>query len=332
MKRSTFGKLPNGETVERVTITGGGLTANVMSFGASVQDLRLEGVPHPLVLGSDTFEPYLGPMKNFGPIVGRYANRIARGQFEIDGKTHQADQNFLGKHCLHGGELGSGRLNWTLTAVADDAVQMSLTLPDGHMGFPGTMDVTAAISLPGAGALQVEVKATVDAPSPCSFAHHGFFNLDGSADVTDHLLQIDAPDYLEVDDELIPDGGPRPVDGTRYDFRTARAVGPEKIDHNFCLAGGRRALRKVALLKGPNSGVFMQVETTEPGLQIYNAVHLPDAGLTGLEGRRYTPRAGLAMETQNWPDAPNGAGFPEPILRPGETYHHVMRYVFGRGQ
>lgn len=332
MTRTAFGTLPDGDKVEQVTIRGGGLTATVLSYGAIVQDLRLEGVGHPLVLGSESLDPYLGPMRNMGPMVGRFANRIADGRFEIDGETFQADRNFLGKHSLHGGVAGSGTLNWRIEDVAADAVTLALTLPDGHMGFPGNMDVRAAISLPGAGALQIEVTAHVDAPSPCSFAHHGYFNLDGGPDVTAHQLQIEAPDYLEVDNELIPDGGPRPVSGTRFDFRTPRAIGSETIDHNFCLAGGRGALRKVAVLQGPESGVFMQVETTEPGLQIYNAAHFPGDGLPGLDGRRYGPMAGLAMETQNWPDAPNRPDFPDAILRPGETYRHVMRYVFGRGR
>ena len=325
-----FGTLPDGTAVERVPISGGGLTAHILTYGATVQDLRLGGVDHPLVLGSPVLEPYLGPMTYFGAIVGRFANRIANGCFEFEGQTFHIPTNWLGRHALHGGTVGTGQTIWTIGALTTDTLCLDLVLPDGDMGFPGEMQVKARFSLSGDGDLTMEIKAQTDAPSPCSFAHHGYFNLDGGADVTSHLLRISADTYLPVDDDLIPTGEVATVAGTQFDFRTARKLGSNGIDHNFCVSNQQLPLRSVAKLHSTKSGITMHVETTEPGLQIYDGAYIPKLGLPGLEGRRYGPFGGLAIETQGWPDAPNHVGFPSAILRPGETYLHQTRYRFQR--
>lgn len=327
-----FANMPDGTPVAQITLRGGGLTARVLTHGARIQDLRLDGVAHPLVLGSSDFAPYLDDMLYFGAIVGRFANRIAGGAFVIDGTPHQVDRNFLGKHCLHGGSDGTASRVWEVAALKEDEVQLRLDLADGEMGFPGAMQVMATIALPGDGVLAMDIRAKSDAATPCSFAHHGYFNLDGSADIADHLLQVAAETYLPVDAEMIPLGAPDALAGTAFDFRAARALGHSQVDHNFCLATARRTCQPVANLTGATSGVKMRVETTEPGLQVYGAATFPAAGLSGFDGRRYGPHAGLALETQSWPDAPNRPTYPDTILRPGERYHHQVRYVFDRSE
>ena len=326
-----FGTTPEGQSVQRVTISGGGLEARVLTYGATVQDLRLDGVDHPLVLGSPTLEPYLDEMRYFGALVGRFANRIGRGRFDLDGQTYQVPCNWLGRHALHGGSVGAGQRLWTVGDLADDRVVLELQLEDGEMGFPGKLRASVAISLPGDGVLAFEIRAETDAATPCSFAHHGFFNLDGTADISAHELEVKADSYLPVDADLIPTGDVAPVRGTRFDFRGPRPIGTEGVDHNFCLSHAQRPIRPVAALRSPKNGLSMAVETTETGLQVYDGAYIPTTGLAGLAGRRYGPFGGIALETQSWPDAPNKPNFPPAILRPGETYRHDVRYVFRKG-
>ena len=321
-----FGQLPDGQTIQRITIGGGGLTAQILTYGATMQDLRLAGVAHPLVLGSPTLLPYLTDFRYFGAIVGRFANRIGGGQFSLGDRTYALDRNDGGVQTLHGGAAGAGQLVWQIAEVTASSVSLGLTMEDGHMRFPGRMTVTACYSLPGAGALQVDIQATTDAASPCSFAHHGYFNLEGAGSVRDHLLQVDAAHYLPVDQGLIPTGQVAAVADTPFDFRTLRPIGDFGYDHNLCLSGTRQPLRPVARLEGPTSGVVLTVATTEPGLQVYDGRKIPARGLQGLDGHRYGPHGGLALETQIWPDAPNHTDFPECILRVGEASQQTTVY------
>lgn len=203
---------------------------------------------------------------------------------------------------------------------------MTFTLPDGDMGFPGTLSVRATIALQD-GALCIDIRAETDAPTPCNLAHHGYFNLDGTEDVRFHSLRIAADGYLPVDDDLIPLGEAAPVAGTRFDLRRTRPIGPGGYDHNFCLSDGPVAPRAVADLVG-QTGISMRIETDQPGLQAYDGAHFD--GVEGLEGRRYGPFAGLALEPQGWPDAVNRPGFPDTILRPGRVYRQHTAYRFSR--
>lgn len=325
-----FGQTPGGKTVHRITLTGGDLTAKVLTFGATVQDLRFDGVDHPLVLGAKTLAPYWGDMRYVGALVGRYANRIANGRFVIDGKDYQVSQNFLGKHCLHGGAQGSDQMVWTIESIEPDRVILSLVMPDGHMGFPGELRVQAEISLSDENALEFKIAATTTKATPCCFAHHGYFNLDGGQDITTHKLQVFAESYLPVDDDLIPTGGPHSLKGSPFDVLKPASIGCRGLDRNFCLAPEQRDTTKAAKLSSEVSGLSMSIETTEPGLQIYEGAYFPNKGLRGLDGRTYGPRAGLALETQTWPDAPNRPGFPEWLLRPGDSYSQNTSYKFTR--
>lgn len=332
---SDFGRTAAGEPVRALTLTGGGLVARVLTYGATLQDLRLEGWPAPLVLGSKTLASYEGALHYAGAIVGRFANRIAGGRFTLDGRTHTLPRNDRGLHCLHGGPRGTSARVWRVDDLAPDRLRLALDLADGEMGFPGAMRVAVTYALPGdtlpgAATLEVRIEAETDAPTPCSFAPHSYFNLDDSPDIAAHRLRLAAPRRLPLDATQIPIGAPVPVAGTPFDFRTPRVIGDLALDHPFCLSDTPLPPRPVAWLTGARSGIGLRIDTTEPGLQVYDAAHFAP-GLPGLEGRRYGPRAGLALEPQGWPDAPNRPDFPNPILRPGTRYHALTRYRLSRG-
>ncbi len=322
-----------GETVRRVTIAGGGLTARVMTWGAAIQDLRLAGHPAPLVLGFDSFDPYPVHSPFFGAVVGRHANRIRDGRFMIDGERFQADCNEPTGHSLHGGAKGMSQRLWRLAAHGDDHVVLGYDAGDGEMGFPGRLEATCTYRLAGGGRLIVELEATTDRPTLCNLAQHSYFNLDdgGRSPVGDHRVVINASAWLPVDDGLIPTGAVLPVAGTPFDFRFARPVrtddGPDAYDHNFCLAACRGPLRQAAWVQGARSGVEMEIWTTEPGLQVFDGAGM-DIAVPGLEGIRYGDYAGMAMEPQIWPDSPNHGHFPQAVLRPGDTYRQISEYRF----
>lgn len=326
---------PEHEEIRRVTISGGGLTATVLSAGAAIQDLRLDGHAPPLVLGFADAESYRENRPYFGAVAGRYANRIRGGRFAIDGETFQGPTNFIGKHSLHGGANGFAKRNWRIAEEGSDFVRLSIDDPDGAEGFPGRLAVRCTYRLRAAATLSVEFEATTDRPTLCNLAQHAYFNLEdgGAGDILGHRLTVAAGAYTPVDGELIPTGVVQPVEDTEFDFREPRVIGGMhggEFDHNFCLSASRRPLGFAARLEAPSSGVSMELWTTEPGLQFYSGGHLPVPG-EGLEGRRYAKHAGLCLEPQVWPDSPNRPYFPQAVLRPGETYRQHTEFRFGRG-
>jgi len=335
MKPEAFGTAPDGSTVERVRISGGGLTAHILSWGCVLQDLRLAGHEPPLVLGYTNFEDYRDHSPYYGATAGRYANRIADGRFAIDGKPVQVDTNFLGKHALHGGSRGVGKRNWRFAEVEAGKAVLELVDADGEMGFAGTCRFRASMELPGDGVLAVRYEGVCDAPTIVNLAHHSYFNLDGGDNILDHELQIEAGAYTPVDSEMIPTGAVLPVDGTAFDFRALRPVRREEggrqveYDHNFCLSAARGPLRRIATARSPKSGVAMETWSTEPGVQFY-AGHKLDKPATGLTGKLYGAYAGFCLEAQVWPDSPNRPYFPQAVLRPGERYLQQTEYRFAK--
>jgi len=333
MTPQPFGHDRHGAAVTRAAIAGGRLRASVLTWGATVQQLWLDGHDRPLTLGFERMEDYLAHSLFHGAIVGRYANRIARGRFSLDGRRCEVDANEPSGHCLHGGSAGAWRRNWTLAEAGADFATLSLDDPDGAMGFPGNLAVTCTYRLLPPATLAVEFEATTDAPTLCNFAHHSWFNLDdgGAGDVLSHRLMIAAGAYLPVDPSLIPTGVVQPVDGSPFDFRQARpiadAAGQAAYDHNFCLAATRRPLARAAWVQGARSGVEMDVWTTEPGLQFFDG-GAPARAAPGLLGIRYGTHAGFCLEPQVWPDSPNRPYFPQAVLRPGETYRQRSEYRF----
>ncbi len=324
--------MPDGTDVHRIKLVGGGLTAHVLTYGAVLQDLRLEAHEAPLVLGFPEFAPYLTDSPYFGATAGRFANRIRDGHLELDGETYQLDTNFIGKHMLHGGADSMGKRVWDIEHVSADSATLQIVLPDGHMGFPGRLAARVTFSLLADGVLDIRMMAETDTATICSLAHHSYFKLDGGATISDHSLQMDALSYLPVDNELIPTGQVAPVEGSGFDFRAPAPVRQaHPVDHNFCLSQGRGELRLVATLKSAASGVAMGIRTTEPGLQVYDGSNI-NIALPGLDGQPMGAFAGIAMEPQIWPDAHHHEHFPQATLRPGETYHQHTQFVFSKGQ
>jgi aldose 1-epimerase len=331
-----FGTTAEGEPVYRVKLAGGGLTANVITWGAVIQDLRLEGHEAPLVLGFERFDDYPVHSPYFGATPGRCANRIGAGRFMLDGKPYQLELNERGVTHLHGGSDGIGRSNWAITEHAPDKVVLRITDPDGRAGYPGNCTVTATYQLKEGGVLSVIYETRSDQPTLANICQHSYFNLDGREDALGHDLMIAADHVLALDENQVPTGERVEVTGTSFDLRQ---MGPMKrfdgdvqvlFDHNFCLSAERMQKRSVALARSNYSGVSMEVRTTEPGVQFYAAFKLQELPVPGLNGRRYGPFAGFCLETQVWPDAINHLDFPNPILRPGETLRQETDYVFSR--
>lgn len=330
-----FGRLETGGAVERIAISGGGLTAHVLTFGAIIQDLRLAGHDAPLVLGFEDLASYLDHSPYFGATPGRCANRIGGGRFSIDGIAYQLECNERGATHLHGGSDGTGRQTWQVAQQGADFVTLALTDPAGRAGYPGNCAIACTYRLPGDGVLSVTYEATTDAPTPVNLCQHSYFILDGSADALGHDIRLAADHYLPVDENLISTGEIRPVAGTPFDLTgwtpMRRQVEPGGVafDHNFCLSRERQAKRPVGAVRSPLSGISLEVLTTEPGVQLYTGAKVnPPA--PGLGGRRYGPFAGFCLETQVWPDAVNHENFPPAVLRPGETLRQETDYVFRR--
>ena len=320
--------------VRRIAISDGMLTASIIEWGAVLQDLRLDGHDAPLVLGFETFDPYPAESPYFGAMAGRVANRVRNARAPLDGRTVDLDANVRGVHHLHGGSKGLGKRLWSIVDHGPAHVTLEIVSPDGEMGYPGTVTARVTYRVEGGG-LDVTTEAASDAATWVNLAHHSYFNLHdgGRTPILDHSLRIDADHYLAVDEDFVAGGDPLPVDGTRFDWRTARTIGgageQPVWDHNYCVADARREPTEVARVEGP-TGVSMTISSTEPGVQFY-AGHKIATTTAGLDGIAYGPRSGLCLETQCWPDAPNNPSYPSVELRPGETYRQATRHAFVRG-
>ncbi|WP_025658073.1 aldose epimerase family protein [Rhizobium sp. IBUN] len=335
LKREVFGQTQSGETVYRVEIKGGGLTAKIITWGAVIQDLRLDGHDAPLLLGFDDFDSYPAHSSYFGATPGRCANRIGGGKFTLDGKNYQLDLNEKGVTHLHGGKDNIAKRNWTIVEHDVDRVVLKIVDPDGRGGYPGNCTIQATYWVHGNGEFSVTYESTSDQPTIANVCQHAYFNLDGRDDALGHDIMIAADGYLVTNELQIPTGEVRPVAGTVFDFREMspmkRFDGSEQAlyDHNFCLSTERTAKRSVALARSLNSGVSLEVRTTEPGVQFYAGFKL-DVPVPGLDGRKYGPFAGFCLETQIWPDAINHEDFPDAVLRPGEVLRQETDYIFSK--
>ncbi|SIS98529.1 aldose 1-epimerase [Roseivivax lentus] len=291
-----------------VALGSGPVRARVTNAGAALIDLRHAAVGRPLILGFDDPQRYLDNTQFMGPLVGRVANRIAGARAVIAGMPCRFPVN-EGDLILHGGPDGAWRKLWTLQDASAAHARFALTLPDWHMGFPGTLEVVAEYRVAGA-ALHLNIEAVSDRETLCNFASHVYY-----ARGPETRLRIAADHYQPVDARNVPEGDPAPVAGTRFDYRAGQPV-TEPIDHNLCLSRHREARRPVAALIHPDC--TLHLETTEPGLQVYDGRHLDLAG--GLDGAHYGPGSGVALEPQAWVDAPNRSFADQVVLRPGNRY------------
>lgn len=318
-----------GSLTHPLSIGNGCLTAAISPLGATLCDLRMVSVDHPLILGWMNPRDYLKNDDYFGPLVGRCANRIGGGTYWLGNKEHSVDKNFRGRHTLHGGSDGIDKQVWTVENHSETEVVLSLSLRDGHMGFGGALTIVARFGIEAPSTLSLGIEARSFGTSLCNIAPHWYFNLNGQGDIKKHLLQIFADSYLPVDKDLIPTGSVQDVQGTPFDFRQLREIGEFPYDHNFCISKNRTTLKPVARLISESSGLYLNISSTETGLQVYSGAYLDYPIRQTLNGTGCEAFAGVALEPQCWPDAPNNPDFPSVTLKDGETYRHQSFFSFG---
>ncbi len=340
VESAVWGKTETGDEVKLFTLrNANGMEAKITNWGGYIVSLKVadkKGDFVDVALGFDSLDGYLGKNPFFGCITGRYANRIGGAKFKIDGTDFQVTPN-SGKHQLHGGKIGFDKKLWAAKEIRD-GVALSYTSADGEEGFPGTLKCTVTYTLTQNNGLQIDYKATTDKPTVLNLTNHCYFNLagEGSGDILGHELTIPTDLITATDDDLIPTGEIVSIKGTPLDFTKAHTVG-ERIgadykplvqgigyDHNYVLAGS--GMKLAAIVKEPTSGRVMTVRTTEPGVQLYTGNHLN--GVNGKGGHVYAKRHGFCLETQHYPDSPNKPGFPNVILRPGESFQSTTIYQF----
>ncbi|MFO1185972.1 MAG: aldose epimerase family protein [Alphaproteobacteria bacterium] len=330
MKSRIFGRWSDGSEILEVEIAGGGLSARVITWGAAVRDLRLTGHRAPLVLGLNSLEDYARHSRHFGAMAGRCANRIGAGRCVIGGAEYRLERNEDGRTHLHGGDaFGFSKRPWRLAGHDARSVTLALTAEDGEAGYPGRVETEVTYTIEPPATLLVAARATTDKPTLVNLAHHSYFNL-GGEDIRGHALEVAAGRITELDELRVPTGRVLDVAGTPFDFREPLTIGARgaSYDINFCLTDSvRDAPHFAARAALPDGGLALEVWTTEPGLQIYDAARL-NCPVPGLEGRRYGAFAGLCLEAQRWPNAVNHPHFPSALLCPGEVYRQQTEYRF----
>ncbi|HYA62297.1 MAG TPA: aldose epimerase family protein [Candidatus Sulfotelmatobacter sp.] len=344
--KASGGKLPDGADVEIFTLKDEKLEVQVMTYGGDVISLKApdrSGKMADVVLGFDSPSGYYENNYSksasfFGPIVGRYANRIAHAKFSLDGKEYTLTKN-NGDNSIHGGPGGFHNRVWK-GKIIPDGVELTYLSKDGEEGYPGNLSVTVRYTLTG-GDLQIEYSATTDKPTVLNLTNHSYFNLSGQGNGTilQEQLKLNASRFTPVDATLIPTGNLKSVAGTPFDFLKPHAVGErinaddEQIrlghgyDHNFVIDGGGKELTQAAEVYDPASGRVLQVLTTEPGVQFYTSNFL-DGSIKGKQGVAYPRNGALCLETQHFPDSPNHRDFPTTLLRPGSKFHSITVYRF----
>ncbi|MBC9033389.1 galactose mutarotase [Sphingomonas sp. JC676] len=353
-KRGSFGKLPDGRVVASVTLANArGVSATVITYGATLQSVVLPdrvGRRADVALGYDNIGDYLAKPQYFGGTVGRFANRIAVGRFRLDGQSYQTPVN-NGKNSLHGGTIGFDKVLWEVVSVKNGPVA-SVTLryvsPDGDQGYPGTMTVDATYSLDEKNNLSIEYVATTDRTTIANITNHAYWNLSGegsSNGAMGHVVTIPAQSYLPTDDGAIPTGDYKPVAGTVFDFRRARAVGDRVrdardqqivwgrgYDHNWIIGTKVTPTEHLmARVSDPVSGRGFELWSNQPGLQFYSGNFL-DGTSSGKAGKIYREGDAIVMEPQIFPDTPNQPKFGSARLEPGQTYRNIMTYRLTTGQ
>ena len=337
--KSDFGTV-DGKAVYLFTLTNAkGIIVKITNYGAIITQIWMpdrNGTTGDIVLGYDRLSNYITINPYFGCIAGRYANRIAKGKFTLDGKTYTLAVN-NGENHLHGGIKGFDKVVWNAYEFSDttrSGVILTYLSKDGEEGYPGNLKVTVRYTLDTLNELTTLIEAETDKPTPVNLCNHTYFNLSGAnTSILNHILEIFADRYTEVDDGLIPTGILPFVKNTPMDFLQPHAIG-ERItsvkggyDHNYVLNRDTTGLIFAARLFDPFSGREVEIYTTQPGIQFYSGNFLDDT-ITGKNGIRYNQHYGLCLETQHFPDSPNQQNFPNTILRPGEKYREETRYRF----
>jgi aldose 1-epimerase len=345
MKKLPYGVTEDGQAVERYSLANdAGMRVEILTLGCIIARLEVpdrQGRPANVVLGLDALVDYERRSPHFGAVVGRFANRIARGRFALDGTEYRLETN-NGPNALHGGRRGFDKVVWRAAGGAGEALRLSYLSPDGEECYPGNLAVDVTYSLGQTNELRIDYEARTDKPTILNLTNHSYFNLagEGSGDILGHVVSIEADGFTPTDATQIPTGEIRSVRGTPFDFREPRPVG-ERIrlaeeqlrlargyDHNWVLrrtadGGVRLAARAV----DPATGRILEVLTDQPGLQFYTGNSL-NGGLVGPSGRTYRQSDALCFETQAFPDAPNQPSFPSAALLPGERFRSTTVFRF----
>jgi aldose 1-epimerase len=341
-----FGKTPAGVHVRIYTLRNRqGMEARIMTYGGIVNYLSApdrDGHYADVVLGYDSLEGYEKGTAYFGAMIGRYGNRIARGQFSLDGVSYELATN-NGPNSLHGGLVGFDKVVWDVAEsdVTKEGPRLALTYQskDGEEGYPGNLEVKAVYTLTESNSLRLDYTATTDKDTIVNLTQHSYFNLRGHGDILGHVLQIPGGRFTPVDSTLIPTGQLQPVAGTPFDFRQPTAIGArigttdeqlangKGYDHNWVIDKPAGTLGIVATVYEPDTGRVLEISSTEPGVQFYSGNFL-DGKDVGKGGSVYALHGGLALEPQHFPDSPNHANFPSVLLKPGQTYRNTIVYKF----
>ncbi len=293
-----------------------------------------------VVLGHDSIGSYINIDGNFGALIGRYGNRIHQGRFTLDGIEYQLPQNNYG-HCLHGGPKGFHHQVWNAVQPNDTTLELTLKSPDGEAGFPGNLNVKVIYTLLSNNALSLQYTATTDKPTIVNLTNHSYFNLSGNAanDILGETVQFNADNFTPIDSTFMTWGEIRPVEGTPFDFREGKTVGQDinaddeqlknglGYDHNMVLNTGGDITQVAGRISDPESGIVMEIYTTEPGIQFYTGNFL-DGTVKGKKGIAYPRRSAICVETQHFPDSPNQPNYPSVVVRPDKTYTSTCIYKF----
>lgn len=345
--KSEFGTTPEGDNVDRYTLKNeSGMAVDIITYGGIITSLKApdrRGVSEDVVLGFPTLGKYIESSPYFGALIGRYGNRIAGGEFSLDGEKYTLARND-GPNHLHGGENGFDKVVWKAsekTDVKSASLVLTYVSEDGEEGYPGNLDVRVTYTLNQDNSLDIRYEATTDKKTVVNLTNHSYFNLSGdfSRTILDHVLEIPADGYLPVDKGLIPTGLIQPVSGTPFDFREAKEIGKDinaddeqikagkGFDHCWVLNNQETAMSLAARAYHPESGRVLEVYTTEPGIQFYSGNFL-DGTLPAKNGGTYAQRSGFCLETQHYPDSPNQSDFPSVVLNPGERYTSKTTFKF----
>ncbi|AEV30773.1 galactose mutarotase-like enzyme [Sphaerochaeta pleomorpha str. Grapes] len=340
LSKQSFGFTPDKEEILLVTLSNGPFSVEILSLGGIIRSLKTpdrEGNIGDIVLGFDDPLENLKSTTYFGQIVGRFANRIAKGRYSIDGTEYQMETND-GPNALHNGKSNFGWRNWhveTFEWSGSPGVVLSLFSPDGDGGMPGSLNITVTYLLRSNGELMIEYEATTTKKTIVNMTNHSYFNLAGAANGTilDHEVKLECDHYLEVDKSLIPTGKILSVSGTPFDFTKAKPLGRDMLkaggyDHCFVVSKHATKLFEFAQVYEPVSGRTMKISTTMPAVQMYTGNFLNGNDI-GKGNVRYAKHAGVCFETQFFPDSPNHPNFPSCVLEPSSVYKHTTVFAFG---
>lgn len=345
--KKDYGSTPDGELVEQYTLrNGNGMEVEIITYGGRITSLKTpdkEGNFDNVVLGFDSIGDYTKDNPYFGALIGRYGNRIAKGEFTLDGQTYSLPKND-GENHLHGGEKGFDKVVWQAEeGDEDNSLKLTYISQDMEQGYPGRLETVVIYKLNDDNSLDVSYEATTDKKTIVNLTQHAYFNLSANFDqkILDHLIEINADEYLPVNQTLIPTGEMKEVAGTAFDFREPKLIGDDIVkdseeeqlrlgkgyDHCWILNDQNSGMRFAASAHHPESGRFMEVHTDEPGIQLYTGNFL-DGTLPQPSGGTYAHRTGFCLETQHYPNSPNEESFPSVVLEPGETYSSKTSFKF----